>query len=97
MMYNISEVRNMRSNQGNHSAVAEALWAKSIGREALDFIKSRGVSMEQSVHDEAVILLEKIRAILDDNTLDDPQCFHRIEAIVDAFSDADIPTARHDW
>ncbi len=53
--------------------------------------------MGQSVQNEAVELLEKIRAILDDDSLADPECFHRIDAIVDAFQSAGIPTARHDW
>ncbi len=77
--------------------VQESLWAKCIGREVLKFVKSRGVDMEQCIHDEAVELLEKIKAILDDDSLSDPECFHRIDAMVDAFQTAGIPTARHDW
>ncbi len=63
----------------------------------LKFVKSRGVDMDRRVHDEAVELLEKIRAILDDDSLSDPACFHRIDAMVDAFQTAGVPTARHDW
>ncbi len=77
--------------------VQESLWAKSIGQEVLKFVKSRGVDVDQRIHDEAVALLEKIKAILDDDSLADPACFHRIDAIVDAFQTAGIPTARHDW
>ncbi len=77
--------------------VQEALWAKCIGQEVLKIVKSRGVDMDQRVHDEAVELLEKIRAILDDDSLPDPACFHRIDAMVDAFQTAGLPTARHDW
>ncbi len=91
------EVKDMQNDESNYSAVSEALWAKSIGREILKFVKSRGVDMGQSVQNEAVELLEKIRAILDDDSLADPECFHRIDAIVDAFQSAGIPTARHDW
>ncbi len=77
--------------------VQEALWAKSMGQEVLNYVKSRGVDVDRRVHDEAVELLEKIRAILDDDSLSDPACFHRIDAMVDAFQTAGIPTARHDW
>ncbi len=79
------------------STVQESLWAKSMGREILKFVKSRGVNVDQSIHDEAVALLEQIKAILDDDSLADPECFHRIDAIVDAFQNAGISTARHDW
>ncbi len=72
--------------------VSEALCSRAVGQETLNFVKSRGEDIGETVKDEALELLEKIRAILDD-----PQCFRRIEAIVDAFSDAGIPTARHDW
>ncbi len=77
--------------------VHENLWAKVIGREMLKFVKSRGAEMDRRVHDEAVELLEKIKAILDDDSLSDPECFRRIDAMVDAFQTAGVPTARHDW
>ncbi len=77
--------------------VQEALWAKSMGREVLNYVKSRGVDMDRQIHDEAVELLEKIKAILDDDSLSDPACFHRIDVMVDAFQTAGVPTARHDW
>ncbi len=79
------------------STVQESLWARAMGQEVLKFVKSRGVDMGQSVQNEAVELLEKIRAILDDDSLADPACFQRIDAIVDAFQNAGISTARHDW
>ncbi len=87
----------MQNDERDHSAVSEALWAKSIGREILNYVKSRGEDVDQRVHDEAVALLEQIKAILDDDSLPDPACFHRVDAIVDAFQNAGIPTARHDW
>ncbi len=92
-----NEVKDMQNNESNYSAVSEALWAKSIGREILKFVKSRGVDVDQSIHDEAVALLEQIKAILDDDSLPDPECFRRIDAIVDAVQGAGIPTTRHDW
>lgn len=87
----------MQNNKSDSSVVSEALWARAVGQVALDFAKSRGEDINQKVKDEAVELLERIKAILDDDTLDDPACFYRIDAIVDAFGDAGISTARHDW
>jgi len=42
--------------------------------------------------------LEKIKAVLEDHTLDDPECFERIEQIIGIFEDlgAKIPN-RHDF
>ncbi len=77
--------------------VQESLWAKCIGQEVLNYVKSRGVDVDRQVHDEAVALLEQIKAILDDDSLSDLECFHRIDAMADAFQTAGIPTARHDW
>ncbi len=87
----------MQNDKNDRSVVSEALWAKTIGQEVLKYVKSRGVEMDRRVHDEAVELLEKIKAILDDDSLPDPECFRRIDAMVDAFQTAGVPTARHDW
>ncbi len=87
----------MQNDKNDCSVVSEALWAKCIGQEVLKYVKSRGVDVDRRVHDEAVELLEKIRAILDDDSLSDPECFHRIDAMVDAFHTAGISTTRHDW
>ena len=43
----------------------------------------------------AISLLRQIKEILDDDTLDDPTCFQRIDAIVTAFQDAGLSTRRH--
>lgn len=77
--------------------IAESIWAKAIGQEVLKFIKNCGEDINQKVYGEALVLLGQIKAILDDDTLDDPECFHRIDAIVDAFHEAGIPTSRHNW
>ena len=97
MMYNKSEVKDMQHYENDHSVVSEALWARTMGQEILKFVKSRGVDVDQRIHDEAVAQLEQVKAILDDDSLADPACFHRIDAIVDAFQSAGISTARHDW
>ncbi len=87
----------MQSYENDYSVVAEALWAQAIGQEVLKVVKSRGEDIDQKVKSEALELLEEIKAVLDDDTLDDPTCFYRIDAIVDIFGDAGISTTRHDW
>lgn len=80
------------------AAIPEIIWARVIGQEVLKFIKdSDPEKLDRRINCEALILLERIRSILDDDILDDPECFRRIEAIVDAFDASGIPTARHDW
>ena len=44
---------------------------------------------------EAVAALCKIKAILDDDTLDDPSCALRLDAIVRVFHDAGLSSDRH--
>lgn len=46
---------------------------------------------------EAMDLLSQIKAILDDDAAEDPECFRRIDAIVSAFWAKGIYTPRHDW
>lgn len=60
-------------------------------------MKDERIDRGQQVDGAAVKLLERIKAILDDDALDDPECFHRIDAIVDTFHEAGIPTSRHSW
>lgn len=43
----------------------------------------------------AVQLLRRIKEILDDEALDDPTCFQRIDAIVSAWHEAGLETDRH--
>lgn len=42
-----------------------------------------------------VQLLRRIKEILDDEALDDPTCFQRIDAIVSAWHEAGLETDRH--
>ena len=49
------------------------------------------------VSDAASRALRKIQEILSDDTLDDPACFHRIEAIVSLLEDMGLSCGgRHD-
>ncbi|WP_191379658.1 hypothetical protein [uncultured Flavonifractor sp.] len=44
---------------------------------------------------QALSLINQIREILDDQNLDDPTCFQRIDAIVSAWHEAGLETDRH--
>lgn len=81
-----------------YPTIPEALYAKAIGELVLEFLKSGGLQKSaQRADTEATILLERVRSVLNDRTLDDPDCFQRIDEIVDAFDKAGIYTSRHDW
>ncbi len=49
------------------------------------------------VEGDALYILEKNQTILNDDTLDDPECFERIELIVKTFYANGLSTNRHDW
>ena len=51
----------------------------------------------QIAESECFRVLEKIRTILDDQTLEDNTCFEQIEQIVCALESAGIYTTRHDF
>ena len=48
------------------------------------------------IHDAAYQALCRIHEILDDKTLDDPECFQRIERIVSVFESLGCTTSRHE-
>ncbi len=88
----------MNEQAHKRATISEAIYAKEIGRQMLEVLKSGGLqTIEKLAREEAVLTLERIRAVLDDPALDDPECFQKIEAIVDVLSDAGVSTARHDW
>lgn len=81
------------NEQDYMQTVPEALYAKAIGKQMLDFLKNcEPQKFAEQASGEAALILEKIRVILDD-----PECFRKIEAIVDTFHDVGISTPRHDW
>ena len=80
----------------NAVTVDERFSAPDLGGEALRFIKQLNFHhLDRKVDRDAIALIKEIKAILDDRTLDDPDCFQRIDAIVRAFHKYDIPTDRH--
>lgn len=74
------------------------MYAQALGERALSYLETlRPGELDRRVETEAMALIAKIKAVLDDETLDDPTCFFRIEAIVEAFQAAGLPISRHDW
>ena len=58
----------------------------SLSQETMDYVEKR-----------CFVLLERIRQILADDTLDDPECFQRIEEIVSLLESNGIDCGtRHD-
>lgn len=88
----------MDGRSREYPTVSEALYAKAIGEQVLDFLKREGLEKSARTADnDAAALLERVREILNDQTLSDLECFRRVEALVDAFGKAGIYTSRHDW
>lgn len=75
--------------------VPESLAAQAIGRAVLDNLDRE--SLGRAVNAAALELLEEIRVILNDERLDDRECFHRIDALVSAFDRRGIAVTRHDF
>lgn len=87
----------MQEPQVFEPTVSEELYARALGWEMLKFARAYGEhDLARHLDTEATSVLGRIQTILDDDTLDAPQCFQRIEAIVDAFHAAGLSTRRHD-
>ena len=79
-------------------AISEELYAKVMGQEILKFVQACDQhALARQVDSEAIRVLQKIRELLNDETLDDPNCFYRIDAIVQTFWNAGITVERHDF
>lgn len=78
--------------------IPKALYEKTVEQMVLTYVS--GLSVDELVprlNAEAMDLLSQIKAILDDDTVEDPECFRRIDAIVRAFWAKGVYTPRHDW
>ena len=77
----------------------EELAAQAIGLEIMTQLKQedclKRIALETQT--KALQILEEVRHILNDDSLDDHQCFRRIDAIVNVFSANGMDTSRHDW
>ncbi len=73
-------------------------YAKTVGDCLVEVLESLDRETILSLAESrAAELISEIKDILNDPALDDPECFQRIEAIVEAFSRYGIDTTRHDW
>ena len=80
----------------NFDQTARQLCANAIGSYTITYLDC--LSDEAIAHMTelcAVQLLRRIKEILDDEALDDPTCFQRIDAIVSAWHEAGLETDRH--
>lgn len=87
----------MEENWGYKLSFEDELWAKVIAQEMLRCTRHTGHQiMAGHVDSEAVRILSEIKKVLDNKSLDDPECFDRIEAIVNIFFRAGLSTRRHE-
>lgn len=79
--------------------IQEELAAQAIGTEALEYLKQTWTPerLAQETEKCAVNTLDDILRALEDDTLEDPECFYRIEAILKALEKNRIYTSRHDF
>ena len=78
------------------AAIYDELYSRAIGKEVMRWARGHDPeSFTKGADSEAVLLIRRIKAILDDGTLRDADCFLRIDAIVSEFCAAGIPTDRH--
>ena len=77
----------------------ETMLALSIGEAVLAYMKQAGVMQDiyRAVDSRAVRMLEMIARALDDDTLDDPECFWKIERVRDVLEENWLGSSRHDW
>ena len=77
----------------------ETMLALSIGEAVLAYMKQAGVMQDiyRAVDSRAVRMLEMIARALDDDTLDDPECFWKIERVMDVLEENWLGSSRHDW
>ncbi len=79
-------------------SIRDELYARAIGWSVLTWLKEEHQeALPRGIEGDALRVLENIRIILDDNTLDDPDCCQRIELIVKTFYANGLQTGRHDW
>ena len=80
----------------NFDQTARQLCANAIGNYIityLDCLSDEAIANMTELC--AVQLLRRIKEILDDEALDDPTCFQRIDAIVSAWHEAGLSSDRH--
>lgn len=78
--------------------LSRAMYENAVGKLVVDYLESLGaVELPALAESSALKLVAEIQAVLDDDGLEDLECFRRIDALVDAFHARNVPTGRHDW
>ena len=78
--------------------LSRAMYENAIGRLAVSYLESlRAEELPPLAESNALELIAEIKAILDNDALEDPECFQRIDAIVDLYNDNHMYTPRHDF
>ena len=82
-----------------NDALSKELLARAVGEYVVDHLDAL---VQEALADlaerQAVAVLRQVKAVLDDESLDDAGCALRIDAIVQAFYDAGLSTSRHwEW
>ena len=78
--------------------ILKAVYVRGIRELTLKFWES--VKREELVpvmESKALDIIAEIKAVLDNEALNDPECFQKIEAIVETFHKNGLSTFRHDW
>lgn len=97
----LDDVDSFRSDVGKVSRLkaGEDLTALVIGQAFMAHMKEMGVLKDilAAVDGQALRILEEIQRTLDDDTLDDPTCFKRIEKILTVLETNFLGSTRHDF
>lgn len=87
----------MKEHADIDPVLSDELWAQVIAQEMLRYARAIGAeTMARGVDSAALRVLSEIKQILDDPSLDDPECFYRVDSIVSAFYRAGLATRRHE-
>lgn len=84
-------------NNKQENDVPTGLYHASIGKMVMDHMERiHPAVISQAMENRAIRTLEAIRRVLEDKTLDDPECFYRIDALVMLFfRELEINIDRH--
>lgn len=76
--------------------IAEEFYSRIIGKEIMDWAREYAPHLlTAKAENETIAIIKKIKSILDDETLDDSDCYLRIDEIISAFCQTGLPTMRH--
>ncbi len=83
----------MHKGEELYPDVSDGLWAQAVGEQMLKIAKAQ--DWKRDVDSRALRLLAEIQALLDDDRLDDPACFQRMEDVLEKWNRAGLHTTRH--